>query len=81
MVNDSHCKPNSAMRVIPFGGRSRLCLFAIKSIPAGVELRYGYGVGDLPWRMVSAFDKFWDFQSACHFPIFFLHICLSTCAD
>ena len=28
-----------------------LCLFALKDITFGTELRYDYGVKDLPWRM------------------------------
>ena len=27
-----------------------LCLFAVKEIFSGTELRYDYGVKDLPWR-------------------------------
>ncbi|XP_064601264.1 N-lysine methyltransferase KMT5A-A-like [Liolophura sinensis] len=53
MINDEGENPNCVMRAISFLGRPRLCLFALKDINIGEELRYDYGVEDLPWRLES----------------------------
>ena len=51
LVNDIQpAMANCQMRKILTGGEVYLCLFAIKNIPATTELRYDYGVSDLPWR-------------------------------
>ena len=51
LVNDIQpAMANCQMRKIPTGGEVYLCLFAIKNIPARTELRYDYGISDLPWR-------------------------------
>lgn len=51
MVNDSpRDKANSIMKKVAINGKIYLCLFAIRDIDIGTELRYDYGVPDLPWR-------------------------------
>ncbi|KAJ8046142.1 hypothetical protein HOLleu_04718 [Holothuria leucospilota] len=46
------------MRTVKVGGPSpRLCLFARRDIGEGEELRYDYGVDDLPWRQVRSLVK------------------------
>ncbi|KAJ8017380.1 Histone-lysine N-methyltransferase set-1 [Holothuria leucospilota] len=50
MVNDSN-RPNAKMRVVEVSGTPHLCLFAVQDIANGEELRYDYGVKDLPWRL------------------------------
>ena len=53
MVNDA-AHPNANCKAMTFSGcvdgRTRICLFAITDIDAGAELRFDYGVPDLPWR-------------------------------
>ena len=51
MVNDSpRQKANSTMKRIAVKGRTYLCLFAVKDLEENTELRYEYGLTDLPWR-------------------------------
>lgn len=51
MVNDLPAKKsNCKMKKLEVSGRVWLCLFAIKNILPNTELRYDYGVKDLPWR-------------------------------
>ena len=53
MVNDA-TYPHCNCKVMVFrgcvDGKTRLCLFAIKTIEINCELRFDYGVTDLPWR-------------------------------
>ncbi|XP_033730273.1 N-lysine methyltransferase KMT5A-like, partial [Pecten maximus] len=50
-VNDGigECQ-NCIMKQELYGDRPHLCLYANKDIAVGDELRYDYGVSDLPWR-------------------------------
>ena len=51
MVNDQiPSKTNCKMKKMVLDGKPRLLLYATKNIKCGKELRYDYGVGDLPWR-------------------------------
>ncbi|CAH3186026.1 unnamed protein product, partial [Porites lobata] len=51
LVNDERAtKSNCHMKKIAHNNKVNLCLFAKKDIPANTELRYDYGVSDLPWR-------------------------------
>lgn len=51
MVNDSpKAKANSKMKKVVIDGKTYLCLFATCDIEIGTELRYDYGVPNLPWR-------------------------------
>lgn len=51
MVNDATgAAVNCTMKVIIFKNNPHLCLFAVKDINYNEELRYDYGVEDLPWR-------------------------------
>ena len=57
-VNDSNkANSNAKMRQIEVDGFPRLCLFALKDIKAGTELRYDYEATGVWWRktMVSLF--------------------------
>lgn len=48
MVNDEKQKnANAIMKIITVGEEQRLCL---SKISTGVEVRFDYGVPDLPWR-------------------------------
>lgn len=49
MVNDSG-RANCKMKVVVVDGQPKLCLFANKPIEKDTELRFDYGVKDLPWR-------------------------------
>jgi uncharacterized UBP type Zn finger protein len=52
-VNDEHRKPNSVMKKIVHRDTVHLCLFALRNIEAGDELRYDYGPDKnnaMPWR-------------------------------
>ncbi|KAJ8043799.1 N-lysine methyltransferase KMT5A-A [Holothuria leucospilota] len=53
MVNDSHKNANCKMKVILVEDVPKLCLFAIKDLNEGDELRCDYGVKDLPWRKLE----------------------------
>ena len=51
LVNDAAPKfCNSKMKKIQILGTPSLALFATKDNAIGEELRYDYGVKDLPWR-------------------------------
>ena len=49
MVNDAVGKAVNCKMDLFHGS---ICLFAVKDIQPGKELRYDYGVVDLPWRKV-----------------------------
>eukprot|EP00112_Aurelia_sp_Birch-Aquarium-sp1_P010795 Seg2294.2 transcript_id=Seg2294.2/GoldUCD/mRNA.D3Y31 product="N-lysine methyltransferase KMT5A-A" protein_id=Seg2294.2/GoldUCD/D3Y31 len=49
LVNDS-AKPNCVMRKKLLSGVPLLCLYALEDLESNTELRYDYGVNDLPWR-------------------------------
>ena len=53
MVNDldRYTKPNCKMvKVVDDRHQPRLCLYATEMISKDTELRYDYGVADVPWR-------------------------------
>ena len=56
LVNDSP-SGNCTMRRVLINKEPRLCLFASKNINVGEELRYDYGVKDLPWRTKVGLEK------------------------
>ncbi|XP_072047724.1 histone-lysine N-methyltransferase set-1-like [Amphiura filiformis] len=49
-INDQWKNPNSKMKKVLVNNTVHLCLFALTDIAAGKEIRYDYGVKDLPWR-------------------------------
>jgi SET domain len=53
LVNDDHRSPNANMRVLTdTTGAPHLCLFSVKAISPGEEIRYNYGKGQMfPWRV------------------------------
>lgn len=54
LVNDDPLhKANCVMKKIKGGNKVYLVLCAIKNIEKGEELRYDYGVKDLPWRQLK----------------------------
>ncbi|WAR20332.1 KMT5A-like protein [Mya arenaria] len=61
-VNDAplrNPKCNAKMKLVVFGGRPRLCLFALRDIKFGEEIRYDYGEDDrlLFWRSKATTTK------------------------
>ncbi len=56
MVNDgTGAQHNCKMEVVPAKSskdQPKLCLFATRDIEPDTELRFDYGVTDLPWRKV-----------------------------
>jgi len=50
--NDEYKKPNAVMKKILHENRVALCLFALKEIQIGEEVRYDYGPDDgtMFWR-------------------------------
>ena len=53
LVNDaSSNKANCIMKKIKQGAKIHLVLYALRDIMIGEELRYDYGVRDLPWRNI-----------------------------
>ncbi|XP_068710571.1 N-lysine methyltransferase KMT5A-A-like isoform X1 [Montipora foliosa] len=54
LVNDLPAKKaNCKMKKVIVSGKVCLCLFATKDIAPNEELRYDYGLKDLPWRVKS----------------------------
>lgn len=63
MINDATL-PITNCNILKFSGCTeghqadiRLCVFANKTIEIGSELRYDYGMKDLPWRKKVCVDK------------------------
>jgi len=54
MVNDEYRKPNAVMKKKIFSKKLTLCLFALRDICIGEEIRYDYGPDDgrMHWRYV-----------------------------
>ena len=50
LVNDS-AKPNCIMKKATHDYLPNLWLYALNDLEVGTELRYDYGVPDLPWRL------------------------------
>lgn len=53
MINDAeHGSPeeNVCVKIVIVDRLPHLCIFALKDIQSGDELRYDYGIADLPWR-------------------------------
>ncbi|XP_052242383.1 uncharacterized protein LOC127852468 [Dreissena polymorpha] len=53
MINDAEngdMLQNCIMKIVPVDDSPRLCIFATRLIAKGEELRYDYGVTNLPWR-------------------------------
>jgi hypothetical protein len=51
MINDATGKSaNCCMKVIELAKTPHLCLFATRKILSSEEIRYDYGVTNLPWR-------------------------------
>ena len=56
MVNDAKkgdALQNCALKIVDVDGIPHLCIFATRDISIDEELRYDYGVDNLPWRKVS----------------------------
>ena len=61
LCNDEIKHPNSVMKKVVDDGRVYLCLFALRDLTAGDEVRYDYGPdkhGSMPWRKVSVLYYF-----------------------
>ncbi|XP_057300018.1 uncharacterized protein LOC130630515 isoform X2 [Hydractinia symbiolongicarpus] len=58
-VNDSQKSyANSVMKVKTFGGKPFLCLYALKTIEKGSEIRYSYGeTSGLTWRKMANYKR------------------------
>ncbi|XP_068746319.1 uncharacterized protein [Montipora capricornis] len=52
LPNKANC--NCVMRKMKVGSKIHLALYALRDIMIGEELRYDYGVKDLPWRSLRA---------------------------
>ena len=50
-VNHSSKHPNCVIKQVKVDNDNYLCLFALKDIPSGTELRYHYGVNGLDWQV------------------------------
>jgi hypothetical protein len=51
LVNDApHKNANCKMKKITDENKPALALFALRNLKIGEELRYDYGLLDLPWR-------------------------------
>ena len=54
LVNDLPAKKaNCKMKTMVVSGKVCLCIFATRDIAPNTELRYDYGLKDLPWRVKS----------------------------
>jgi len=49
-VSDDNIQPNSVMKLIEVDKSPHLCLFALKDMMTGTELRYNYGDAEYYWR-------------------------------
>ena len=61
MVNDAEkgdILQNCVMKIVEVDGKPHLCLFADRDIDRGEELRFDYGVSNLPWRQVRTYDSY-----------------------
>jgi len=59
LVNDDCHKPNANMKVITLQYLPHLCLFALRDINAGDEIRYNYGsFGHFPWHKQVCLNYF-----------------------
>ncbi|XP_057298490.1 uncharacterized protein LOC130629354 isoform X2 [Hydractinia symbiolongicarpus] len=58
-VNDS-IKPNCAMKGIKINGQTHLCLFALRDIEIGEEIRYNYNAPGLLWRKTPLSKKVYN---------------------
>ena len=50
LVNDSKYFPNAKVKLLNVDNVPRLCLFTLKTISSGEEIRYFYGEDNLPWH-------------------------------
>ena len=60
MLNDEHGKFANTKIITLYGctgGTPRLGIFALKDLEKGTEIRYNYGVKDLPWRKVRILHR------------------------
>lgn len=58
-VNDAPKKVANCVAKAAFvNGMPRVLLYAVKNIPANMELRYDYGGKHLPWRKVKSETTF-----------------------
>ena len=53
-VNHSSRHANCVMKCVMVDDKPHLCLFALKELSHGDELRYHYGVTGMPWQKVIA---------------------------
>lgn len=61
-VNDGvHEEKNCCLSVVVVAGVPHLCNFALRFIKKGEELRYDYGVPNLPWRKKVVFNLYSHF--------------------
>ena len=52
MVNDAEAKvANCLMKKVMINGQPHLAIYAKRDLSTNEELRYDYGVKDLPWRI------------------------------
>jgi hypothetical protein len=53
-ANDGICEEKNAMaKTVLLSNEPRLALFATRNIFPGEEIRFDYGINDLPWRKKS----------------------------
>lgn len=53
MINDQRTRANCKMKKVSIDQVPRLFIFAQRDINNGEELRYDYGVQNLPWRKLK----------------------------
>ena len=63
-INDEEKKPNCVMKKHVFNGKVHLCLFGLVDIGINEELRYNYGMKDLPWRQVRTWTQLHFYPSS-----------------
>jgi len=54
-VNHSSRYPNCKPSPVKFRGNTKICLFALRDIEEGEELRYNYGVTFPEWKVGNFF--------------------------
>jgi len=64
-VNDAiACEANCKMKMIQVKKQPQLALYATRRIQPHEEIRYDYGVSDLPWRNLVSIPSLLDIQLA-----------------
>ena len=82
-LNDSkHRDANCVMKLVVIDDSPSLCLFAVKDVEVGTELRYDYGCPDAVWRQkVNKRSYNYISVAMCVKYVFILYKCVFVCCS